>query len=110
MFIWNFYTNDARVKKECTALSEAGYDVNLIALKKPKDKTVNNFQKINENFKVSRILKQSFVLKFLNEYKSLSILTVIFINFLLLMLSFLKKIISLFFIFLFCLYIFFFLL
>ncbi len=103
MFVWNFYTNDARVKRECTALSEAGYDVNLIALKKPKDKTVNNFQKINENFKVSRILKQSFVLKFLNEYKSLSILTVIFINFLLLTLSFLKKIIALLFIFLICL-------
>ncbi|MBC1937092.1 glycosyltransferase family 4 protein [Listeria grandensis] len=32
MFVWNYFTNDARVLRECTALSEAGYHVDLIAV------------------------------------------------------------------------------
>ena len=37
MFVWNDFYNDSRVLRECTALEQAGYQVNLIAL----GKTVN---------------------------------------------------------------------
>ena len=33
MFVWNMFTNDARVLRECTALTEAGYRVSLICLR-----------------------------------------------------------------------------
>lgn len=32
MFVWNHFTNDARVLRECTALTEEGYEVDLIAI------------------------------------------------------------------------------
>jgi glycosyltransferase involved in cell wall biosynthesis len=32
MFVWNLFTNDARVIREASALSEAGYEVTIIAL------------------------------------------------------------------------------
>jgi len=32
MFVWNTFTNDARVLRECTALTEAGYHVDLYCL------------------------------------------------------------------------------
>lgn len=32
MFVWNDFYNDSRVLRECTALTEANYQVNLIAL------------------------------------------------------------------------------
>ncbi|MBC2327796.1 glycosyltransferase [Listeria booriae] len=36
VFVWNYFTNDARVWRECTALQEAGYHVDIIALHDPK--------------------------------------------------------------------------
>ena len=30
MFVWNHFTNDARVLRECTALAEEDYEVDLI--------------------------------------------------------------------------------
>ena len=30
MFVWNHFTNDARVNRECTTLAERGYEVDLI--------------------------------------------------------------------------------
>ena len=36
MFVWNHFTNDARVNRECTTLADNGYDVNLIAINDPK--------------------------------------------------------------------------
>ena len=45
MFVWNHFTNDARVLRECTALAEKGYDVRLIAIHDPKNKGL----KKNEN-------------------------------------------------------------
>lgn len=32
MFVWNHFTNDARVLRECTALAESGYEVDLICI------------------------------------------------------------------------------
>jgi len=37
MFVWNTFTNDARVMRECTALAEHGYDVSLICLLDPNN-------------------------------------------------------------------------
>ncbi|MBC1228654.1 glycosyltransferase [Listeria booriae] len=36
VFVWNHFTNDARVWRECTALQAAGYHVDIIALQDPK--------------------------------------------------------------------------
>ena len=36
-FVWNHFTNDARVLRECTALAEAGYEVDLIAVHDAKN-------------------------------------------------------------------------
>jgi len=50
VFVWNTFTNDARVLKECTALAEHGYDVSLICLLDrdnpdcPERETVNGFR------------------------------------------------------------------
>ncbi|MCE4955687.1 glycosyltransferase [Macrococcoides caseolyticum] len=55
MFVWNHFTNDARVNRECTALSENGYDVHLIAIDDPKDDKVLQEERFNDYFKVSRV-------------------------------------------------------
>lgn len=55
-FVWNHFTNDARVLRECTALAEAGYDVDLIAIDDPKDKNLKRFEEIN-GFNVIRVTR-----------------------------------------------------
>jgi len=54
MFVWNHFTNDARVNRECTALSEK-YDVNLIAIDDPKDENLKPYERINDRFHVTRV-------------------------------------------------------
>ncbi|WP_088815939.1 MULTISPECIES: glycosyltransferase [Listeria] len=51
MFVWNEFTNDARVLRECTALQDAGYFVCLIALKGSQPA----IEKHSENFCIRRI-------------------------------------------------------
>jgi glycosyltransferase involved in cell wall biosynthesis len=63
MFVWNHFTNDARVLRECTALSEAGYDVNLICVHDPKDAALPRFEQRNSHFKVHRIRRYPVVLE-----------------------------------------------
>ncbi|TDM50806.1 glycosyltransferase [Macrococcoides goetzii] len=68
MFVWNHFTNDARVNRECTALSENNYDVHLIAIDNPKDDSVLKEEKINENFKVTRVQRYpSFIMAYQNN-------------------------------------------
>ncbi|MGL4520936.1 MAG: glycosyl transferase, partial [Bacilli bacterium] len=55
MFVWNHFTNDARVLRECTALSEAGYSVDLYCIHDPKDKNQKKIDKINDKFTVYRV-------------------------------------------------------
>ncbi|MGE7771165.1 glycosyltransferase [Viridibacillus arvi] len=55
MFVWNNFTNDARVLRECTALSEEGYKVDLICIHDPTDKKMEFEEKRNENFNVFRV-------------------------------------------------------
>ena len=40
--VWNHFTNDARVLRECTSLVEAGYDVTLVAIDDPNDEKVKS--------------------------------------------------------------------
>lgn len=55
MFVWNHFTNDARVMRECTALSEEGYHVDLICIHDPNNKSMPFEERINERFTVSRV-------------------------------------------------------
>lgn len=55
MFVWNHFTNDARVNRECTALSDNNFDVHLIAIDDPKDEKVLQEESVKHNFKVSRV-------------------------------------------------------
>lgn len=52
MFVWNNFTTDARVLRECTTLSEAGYDVKLICIQYPKELPE---EEIINGFKVRRV-------------------------------------------------------
>jgi glycosyltransferase involved in cell wall biosynthesis len=67
MFVWNHFTNDARVLRECTALSEAGYEVDLLCIHDPKDPTLPRFEQRNENFKIYRIKRYPVLLELIQK-------------------------------------------
>ena len=55
MFVWNHFTNDARVLRECTALGEAGYGVDLIAIHDANDVGLRERESFSGNFSVYRV-------------------------------------------------------
>lgn len=55
MFVWNHFTNDARVMRECLTLSNNNYDVDLICIHDPTDPTNKRYEEINEHFRVHRM-------------------------------------------------------
>lgn len=55
MFVWNHFTNDARVLRECTALSEKGYSVDLICIHDPGYEGLQKFEQRNSNFSIYRV-------------------------------------------------------
>jgi glycosyltransferase involved in cell wall biosynthesis len=67
MFVWNHFTNDARVLRECTALSEAGYEVDLIAIHDPKDPACKKEEKRN-GFSIKRVNRYPKLLLFFKRY------------------------------------------
>ncbi|PEQ82706.1 glycosyl transferase [Bacillus sp. AFS006103] len=67
MFVWNHFTNDARVLRECTALSESGYEVDLICIHDPKDKSLPRFEHRNDLFKVYRIKRYPVLLELMQK-------------------------------------------
>lgn len=67
MFVWNHFTNDARVLRECTALSEAGYEVDLLCIHDPKDASLPRFEQRNENFRVYRLKRYPSLLEFMQK-------------------------------------------
>lgn len=67
MFVWNHFTNDARVLRECTALSENNYTVDLICIHDPKDKNLPQFEAWNENFHVYRVNRYPYLLVLLQS-------------------------------------------
>jgi glycosyltransferase involved in cell wall biosynthesis len=73
MFVWNHFTNDARVLRECTALSEAGYDVDLICIHDPKDLNLLMFEQRNERFKVYRLRRYPVLLELMQKFYRFSL-------------------------------------
>ncbi|MGN7043140.1 glycosyltransferase [Bacillus safensis] len=55
MYVWNHFTNDARVMRECTALSEKGYTVDLICIHDPSIKDLKRYEEMNDGFHVYRV-------------------------------------------------------
>lgn len=53
-FVWNEFTNDARVLRECTALVEGGYDVTLIAIDNPNNDDIKSYE-IKDGFEIFRV-------------------------------------------------------
>ncbi|GAA0421713.1 hypothetical protein GCM10008934_10220 [Virgibacillus salarius] len=67
MFVWNHFTNDARVLRECTSLSNNGYDVELICIDDPNDPDVQKYEEINDHFRVYRMQRYPKTLLFLQK-------------------------------------------
>lgn len=81
MFVWNHFTNDARVLRECTALSESGFSVDLICIHDPNDPSLKKHEKINNRFNVYRVRRYPLLLvlmqklyRFLQQHKGIGIL------------------------------------
>lgn len=55
MFVWNHFTNDARVLRECSALAEVGCDVDLICIHDYKTQDLPRFETRKEGFRVTRV-------------------------------------------------------
>ena len=68
MFVWNHFTNDARVLRECTALSENGFEVDLICIHDDKDVNLAKFEKRNELFKVYRVRRYPYILEQMQNF------------------------------------------
>ncbi|MDM5313211.1 glycosyltransferase [Peribacillus frigoritolerans] len=62
MFVWNHFTNDARVLRECTTLSEENYSVDLICIQDPKDSNLPLYEERNPNFRVHRVRRYPLLL------------------------------------------------
>ncbi|MQR87700.1 glycosyltransferase [Bacillus megaterium] len=58
MFVWNHFTNDARVLRECSSLVEAGYNVDLIAIHDRKNPQLKKKEECKEGFTVIRVNNQ----------------------------------------------------
>lgn len=67
MFVWNHFTNDARVLRECTALSEQDYKVDLICIHDPKDEGLPMYEERDENFRVFRVRRYPVLLQFMQK-------------------------------------------
>ncbi len=65
MFVWNHFTNDARVMRECTALADAGYLVNLVAIYDPKIEGLKKKETIQDGFTVVRVSNQVWLITIL---------------------------------------------
>src|SRR3954468_19558238 len=70
MFVWNHFTNDARVLRECTALSENGYNVDLICIHDPKADNMPYVEKRSEKFHIYRVKRYPILLIWLQKFYS----------------------------------------
>ncbi|WP_231735375.1 glycosyltransferase [Gracilibacillus massiliensis] len=67
MFVWNHFTNDARVMREGTSLSQNGYDVELICIDDPNDPNIEQYEEINDHFRVYRMKRYPSLLLFMQR-------------------------------------------
>ncbi|MCR1951283.1 glycosyltransferase [Clostridium sp. DSM 100503] len=79
MFVWNHFTNDARVLRECTALAEMGYDVKLIAIHDKKQEGLKK-KEYRDGFNIVRVNRYpKYILlinKIINKIKKNKIFTI----------------------------------
>lgn len=68
MFVWNHFTNDARVLRECTALSEAGYSIDLICIHDPGHEDLPRIERRDSNFNVYRVRRYPVLLQLLQGF------------------------------------------
>lgn len=68
MFVWNNFTNDARVLRECTALSEEGYNIKLVAIHDYYNKNLLKREK-KGNFEIIRVERFPKFIKKLLDFK-----------------------------------------
>ncbi|HAR6212506.1 TPA: glycosyltransferase family 4 protein [Staphylococcus pseudintermedius] len=68
MFVWNHFTNDARVNRESTALAEDGYDVDLIAINDPKNTDIEAFEQREPHFRVHRVKRYPMLIQVYADY------------------------------------------
>ncbi|MGD6843061.1 glycosyltransferase family 4 protein [Bacillus infantis] len=101
MYVWNHFTNDARVLRECTALAEHGYQVDLICIHDPNHEGLPLYEKKGDLFQVFRVRRYPLLLEMLQslytisrENKANGILMAIFWLILLVMFPFQTAIIS----------------
>ncbi|PXW85856.1 glycosyltransferase involved in cell wall biosynthesis [Pseudogracilibacillus auburnensis] len=73
MFVWNHFTNDARVLRECTTLSQNGYDVELICIHDPDDPTLERYEEVNEHFRVYRLKRDPIIFSILLKTYQLTV-------------------------------------
>ncbi|MGL5353173.1 MAG: glycosyltransferase [Clostridium sp.] len=97
MFVWNHFTNDARVLRECKALTEEGYTVELIAIHDSNDKELKKHE-TKDGFNITRVSRYPKYLiltrKIIRKIKSGKILMFLFLG-MLVALGLLSKIILL---------------
>lgn len=79
VFVWNHFTNDARVLRECSALAEKGYKVKLIAIHDPNQKGLEK-RETRSGFDIVRVSRYpKYILlinKFINKIKRRKILAI----------------------------------
>lgn len=68
MFVWNYFTNDARVLRECSALAEAGFNVDLIAIHDINDNNLKRFEKKN-GFNIIRVRRYPLTILAVNKIR-----------------------------------------
>ncbi len=88
MFVWNHFTNDARVMRECTALADAGYSVDLVAIYDPKIPGLRKKETIQEGFTVTRVSNQVRLITAIAAIARLAKKNILFMGICLLMLFF----------------------
>ncbi|TVT28869.1 glycosyltransferase family 4 protein [Salinicoccus cyprini] len=76
MFVWNHFTNDARVMREGMALSQNNYDINLIAIENKKDALAPRYEVINDRFRVHRVPMYPWLLELYQNNKKAFIFSV----------------------------------
>ncbi|MHC4620639.1 MAG: hypothetical protein ACYTEQ_23065, partial [Planctomycetota bacterium] len=70
MFVWNYFTHDARVTREAKSLVEAGYEVCVIAVHDHKDISLPRRQ-IKDGISVIRVSRLGFFYKTKNRMMAL---------------------------------------
>lgn len=70
MFLWNNFTNDARVTREAKSLSNNGYKVNIICKKEKNEKDLLSHEVFKDGYIATRLYKNELPNKLVNNIKN----------------------------------------